>query len=337
MLVIVAGFRAEFIEHRSLWRRTVSWYVILFLVLRLLWPYFDERYFLPIVPFLVVLMVQGCLYLRARCAVPVDSWLIGAFLVSLLYQDFRGQRDWKPGQFDVLPKNTLAFIQNDIPEQATLLTNKGGMMTLYTGHLNSGYVEANTPEELVYILLKTGTSLIWVRRQMNAVPYIQNQWRQADQWMSGWPTAFPVLFNDPAESSTIYRLSIPPSFIPAYVAYMDARRMLQKNDTSGAQKKIEEALNVYTDFPGALNDYAAILLERGETKRPAVYLCTALRLRPGFALARLNLARVYERQGHMSLAKKTLSLALESIQDSEDAIVRQWIEEELHKVNCPLR
>jgi tetratricopeptide (TPR) repeat protein len=134
------------------------------------------------------------------------------------------------------------------------------------------------------------------------------------------------------EASTIYRIAVRPSFIPAYHLYLDARRTLQGNNILETKKQLEESLHLYPEFPGALNDYASLLLESGETKRSEKYLLAALELRPSFGLARLNLARVYEKQNKIGLARHTLEMAWQNADGPEDSDLRGWIQEEQKKL-----
>jgi len=332
VLMLIIGLRSELSERRELWRQIVLGYVFLFLLLRFIWPYFDGRYFLPLLPFLGVFTVQGCLSLSPGRASRLGAWLIGGLLLVILYEDIYSCMNWKSDPMDVLPKHSLTFIQNHVPPSFTVLTNKGGMMTLYTGRLNSGSVLADTPDQFVYDLLKTGTSYIWVRRQSIAMQMTQDQWIRVDRWVNGWPAAFPVVFNDPAEASVVYHVVVSPSFMPAYRIYLDARRALQGNSILKARKRLDEALHLFPEFPGALNDYASLLLESGETKRSEKYLLSALRLRQNFGLARFNLARVYEQENKLSLAKNALDIAWQNADGPEESVLRGWIQEEQKKL-----
>ena len=332
--LLIGGVWTQWKSTAILECRVVPLYIALFMMVRLIWSVFDARFFLPLIPFLAAYMLQGCLALSRRARPMIGTVLIGMLLITVVVRDVVATADWRAASFNRVPWHSLAFVRNQIPAQATFLANRGGLLTLYTGHLNTGSIEVESPAELAYRLKASGTSYVWVRRQPIVDRHVQRQWVRGDHFLSRWPSAFPVIYNDPAERSTIYKVNLPETWTAAYQIYANARKSWQNGNTTAAAAAFDKAIRLAPDFPDALNDSAALQLERGDVSDAESRLRAALHFSPSFALARLNFARALKRQHRIALAEENLKRAYQDAGDPEDAAIRQWIIEEaqnLHK------
>jgi hypothetical protein len=332
-LILTAGLWNEF--HRdtklNVWQITLGIYLLLFIGVRLFWSVFDDRFFLPILPFLSALTISGCTVFKRNDA--IGRGLMGVLALNLVLQNVTSAASLMPQRFDVIPRHSLDFIRNNIPSESTFLTNKGGLLRLYAGHCTNGTIQARSPEALAYQLHSSGTRYIWIRRQPIADLHIQRQWMKIDKWISTWPEAFPVIFNEPQERSTIYAVRLPASFIAAYEAYRNAHIEFEHSHVLKASDLFKQALNRYPDFPDALNDYAGTLIEQKDYDRALTHLHTALRRRPDFGLAKLNIARIYELKKMPDLACQAIHSAALAAAETEDLALQDLIKEESQHSN----
>src|SRR6185437_8051290 len=109
------------------------------------------------------------------------------------------------------------------------------------------------------------------------------------------------------------------AFIAAYPRYRQARRELEDSKTDDAMRDLRETLRVDPRFCEALNALGAAWIMRGNLSQAQENLRKAVALDPRFALAWLNLARVYGREKQASLARSCYARAAASIQLTEEA------------------
>src|ERR1019366_6131761 len=93
----------------------------------------------------------------------------------------------------------------------------------------------------------------------------------------------------------------------------------------GAMNNFRAAFRLYPDFPGPLNDYASLMIDRGDTTRAESCLLKALRLRPHFALAMINLARINTLRSQPKRAREWLFLAQKSAQVDQDLVLQETV------------
>ena len=241
----IAALREEYRERASFWRLCLLEYTLLFIGVRFFWPVLDDRFFIPILPMLGMLIFKGL------ASLPRPTKTIAVFLLfgNLIVQDILATTLQTSRPFDRLPSQTLAFIRERLPPEAVVFTNKGGLLTLYTAHTVGGDLDAQTADDLAYRLLKAKVSYAWIRRQFISDQRIQQEWIQADRWMSGWPAAFPVLYDRPEEGSTLYAFALTPLFVTAYEKYLDARQAWDEEVPKRVWKNWMKLCHSTTTFP----------------------------------------------------------------------------------------
>jgi len=289
-VLILMGFgvyRVIQAADRSLSTTVGLLYVGGYLVIHLIWQALDARFFLPLIPWLVAYTVLGLHGLAA----PKVARLAGATLLML----YTGSHAMTSLRQPIPPREkTPVQILNairDLPATSVVLTNKGALMYLYTKKQARYPEAAHTPEELAYLLLRGGTTHVWIRPQPLSDPNAMLLWQRTSRWLRDWPEAFPILRDERGEG-ILFQCRLPPVYREAFDLYQQGR--------------YADALKRYPDFPAALNDSAVGLIDSGKLGPAEIQLKRAVALRPHFALALYNLARVDRARGRHDAAMNHL-------------------------------
>jgi hypothetical protein len=255
----------------------------------------DIRYCLPFFPVIFLLVVKGALSPRWR------GWgmsLCGVLACSALWQDaamVRGLFAHTLPAWSYRPQETLAWAASALPRSARTMSDKEATVYLYTGHYCHPLPIVESREELRYSLLSRGIGYVLV------FPNPSNdradlRWGQAAAWMSGWPQGFRLVYSNPREMTAVFQVMASGDFQRAFELYLSSHGDLLSGRWQQGFAKLDAALKLYPDLPGALNDYGASLLDSGgDVRRARAMLLEALRLRPGFPPALANLERLDDR------------------------------------------
>jgi len=109
----------------------------------------------------------------------------------------------------------------------------------------------------------------------------------------------------------IFEVLQDPRFVQAYQLYQRGNEELVSISITAGLKTLDAALAIDPQFTAALNAYGGASVFSGQHLRLAESrLHQAIRLNPQYALAWLNLARLYARTGRRDLAKATFDQAL---------------------------
>ncbi|MDD5628576.1 MAG: tetratricopeptide repeat protein [Elusimicrobia bacterium] len=286
----------------------------LYLAVHLLWRPLDVRYFLPLLPLLSVFLVLGLTLLLGRAG--GARWLgwSAAVLLAGTYavQDARLLLDGvttPPSGSGRNPTATWSRVKSLLPEDAPLLSNNGPTVCLYTGHqaypLPVGIKDA---DEFLYLLAQKDIRHILLFEPITDVsPAHQRAWLRVRQWLRSEPRRLAPVFVQPEEGSSLYRVATSGAFARAYELTLGARRDFGLGAWPAGFAKLDEALALEPGLPSAVNDYAvAASLTGRNLPQAARRLEELLRRQPGAPQTRLNLARVYLKQGRPAEARRAL-------------------------------
>ncbi len=279
-----------------------------FMGLHGVWLAVHPHYFFPMLPFSLLFLAKALNEGERRWSVMAKIGALGlalagaTYAVQDYYQAFSSHGITTENR---LPAATLAWIKTQVPLDPNhkILAVRAPTITLYTDRYSLAYVPARDAEQFRFQLLTKGISHVLIERVPILFVNVQGTldpvgyWNQTTDWMANWPAAFRPVFSDEEEGTAIYEVKFSTPYVTAYQRFLDASRLFATGRVKEGMRGIELALQSDPELTSALNGYAAIVLEFGGPLDLAeARLREAIRLRPDFALARLNLARIHGNQ-----------------------------------------
>jgi len=306
----------------------VGFYCTLYTGAHAIWPSVEIRYLVPIVPFIMAAIIEGVkcvglLFFSLRSAgIPL---LVAAGLVYG-HKDINAVRSaWRPSS-ELLPQETLTWINAHVPKTTTILTAGAETIYLYTDVFATGNLSARDAEEFHYQLLAHHIDYILLQPyQFYSLPMpgmdIDRLWALRRQWIENDPGAFAEVYANRHESRQIYEVNVANSvkFQQAFQEYLSAYDAMGKGLWQDAFTKLDSALRFDPALTSAMNGYGvACLLSNQRTERGIQLLQNALKIRPDYALAMLNLARLLHKRGDKDASRHYLEKASDSIRRTRE-------------------
>ncbi len=318
----------------------LSMYVFFYFLIHAMWLSWDERYFLPIFPFVWAMVLRGVeIPASAKsCRQAFVGIVLGTIGLSYFAQNVEAVYDTFHRQTNLLPHATYSWMREHVPADALMLASGPAVVTLYTQRFATLDVAARDAEEFRYQLLKKHIRYVLFHPAQYCsiwIPYHDpNQlWVRRARWVSSSPDAFQKVYANSAEERVIYRVSDAPQYLKAYELYLSALADFQSALPALGFSKLRESLVLYPALASALNAYAiqTLLSPSPDLSLAESKLRQALRVLPDSPIVLLNLARVYERKKQRELAQQFCRRALEAIQQTGDfQSLRPRIEQECH-------
>ncbi|HAM36092.1 MAG TPA: hypothetical protein DEB40_11675 [Elusimicrobia bacterium] len=289
------------------------------------WPVMDSRYFLPLLPWMTVFLVQGWASLcgrlpRSRAGLAIGVAVLAAVFMAhdlrLLRSTWLGPRpqDW------LLPRQGLDWVARHTSADAVLLT-KVPMVFLYTGRQGIPEVRADDSEEFRFHCLRQRVAYVFdmpfpIGSNVPGSPVLDQArtWQRSMAWAGSWPEAFEPGFTDSSEGTSIYKVTADQAFLRSYELYLAGRQNLARGDLKSGLARLDDSLRLRPRLVAALNAKGAALLLAGRLDQSRAVLGQALAIRPDHALALANLARLKARQGLSSEARRLYARAMRSWQ-----------------------
>ncbi|NNN07394.1 MAG: hypothetical protein HKL90_16005 [Elusimicrobia bacterium] len=320
---------------RRFWRRRVpsramlvslALYAALYGLVHCLWGAVEMRYLVPLLPFVLFPIIGGAAALPRPIQAAALAVLIGAYAwqnTRLIQQTYSPNRpaDTK------LPRETLDWIDIHTPPGAVVM-EKGLKTMLYAGRRSRFALPAKDIEEFRFALMSSGVD--YVLSQHLVAPQIaqtsrsgreteEELWARNQIWLSRWPQAFPRAYANPKEQTTVFAVTPDRAYESAYALYLLAAQDSQSGRWTAALDKLDRALILWPTLASALNARGVVSLLAGRPlPRARAQFVQALRARPGFVPALVNLARVELRQGDKARAKADYEDASRSIRENGD-------------------
>jgi hypothetical protein len=308
----------------------IALYSLLYYGVHLFWSAVDVHYLYPILPFLLVFLVAGAEHLRQEMSGPVAVTLSVFVLVMgrYLYCDAYGIPSATNPPLRIAAQ-TYRWMRERLPPERFLFTPAAPTVRLYSGHYAYFASPPSDADELRFALLAKGTTHV-LAQPVNLQSFrsyggtsadANSRWERLQRWVVGWPEAFTPVYANAGEGTALYAVKQSAAFQEAFAHYKASFREFEAARFPEAARRLDEALRLYPDFPGALNASGAVSLVMNKDIDVAVTrLRKALRLRPAFPLAALNLARAELRQGRKAQARQAFQRAKDLIHETGEAL-----------------
>lgn len=200
--------------HRSP-RVALVTFCVLYSVVQAAWPVLLPRYFLAILPFVLGFFIAGLFALPLSPGVRrVRPVILAFFFVAEVGQTLYAHHymNTHPEASAALPHATFEWVRRSTPRNAVLLTPEGPLVYLYTQrHCVYGYGPRNAEEwhtqlasmGVRYVFYKAD-AILSMRMETGHPSDARAVWDQAHAWMASRPDLFPVMYENAAESATVY-------------------------------------------------------------------------------------------------------------------------------------
>jgi hypothetical protein len=226
-----------------------------------------------------------------------------------------------------LPVETMEWVRTQTNPDAFFMTPNSPMLTLYTGrHAISLVGGAQDLDDFRYAMLQrkmthvmiAPVSFLYVRTVQGRDP--QTAWRRLSQEIPEAPDGFEFAYQNATEPYRIYRVKPSAEFQRAYTLYRQSMDRLRRGETVSVFPQLETSIRTYPLAP-ALNAYAVDALLSGRNLTVARdRLHKALKIRPLFPMALVNLARVSQRLKDRVHAKTYYDQAQQLIERTGDSL-----------------
>lgn len=316
----------------------------LYFLVHALWLLSEPRFLLPLVPGALLVLAAGADGLWRGRPWTRPALILGAAALALctLREDGRllartRARSWE----DRVPARTLAWVRDYAPRDGFVFTPLAPVVYLYTERHAAAFAGPREPrdrEEFLYQLGRHAMTHVLTRPfrhlalETELDPRRPTLWSKAQRWADSWPEAFPLLYQDPEELTSVYAVAAGPRYVRAYELFLAALRDLEAGETSAGLRKLDESLAV-RPLSAAWSAYGAAEFLRGRPAAAREKLGRALSLAPEHPLVLLNLARLEAQSRRRERARGYLLRALAAIRRTGDY---EALRPEVQRVLAPL-
>jgi hypothetical protein len=225
----------------------------------LFFPAVGTRYFLVLLPFLLLFFLVG-----AEALSSLGFFLSGLGLLMCYLASNTGASDQLWTARRITP-DTYTWIRDHTSPNAFILSARNQTLTLYTDRYSAPSVFPTDLENFRFALLSQGvTHLLLAPTRLLALPHpefvrMQTLWERPDLWMSAWPAAFEQIYQNVAEQTRLIIVRPAPSYVEAYRHYLAALIDFQRGEEAPGLAEVQAALKSDKTFASAHNLYGTIL------------------------------------------------------------------------------
>lgn len=276
-------------------------FVALYVLIHVLWPVADPRFFIPILPMALVATIAG-IPATGRLRQPIIVLGLAGWLIAYGKNHDDALADaWRsPEQ---VPSATFAWIDHNTPPDARFWGfYDSSLIQLYTNRPAEFMPVAGDEEGFRYELLNARVNYIFYAplragfEPVAGIGTIAARWQASQSWAASSP-AFNLVYANAGESTRVYEVLPSDSFERAYGLYSEAMNDFRQSLLDDGLHRLDEALKADPNLVSALNAYGATCLLTGRHLDLAERrLREAVRLRPDYQLAKDNLARLVARR-----------------------------------------
>ncbi len=298
-------------------------YGLLHLGVHTVWLAVDPHYLWPLLPFAAFFLIFSIDQIK-NPRIKAASVLCMALAVIALYgrqMVYAIEQTVRIPVENSLPRETFEWVTLHTSQDAYVLTPHAASLTLYTNRYSTAYVGGVDPDHFRFLLLESNItyvltspfSFLHVRTTPTHDP--QHTWTRIETYVQEDAASYEPLYHNESEQTAIYRVHPSPEFQRAYRQYRAAMMTFAsapiKSGASHTLDELEAVLRI-DPIPSVLNAFGATaLLTNRRLARAQRHLEEAVRMRPHYALAWENLARVYARTGDVMRSRKAYKQAYE--------------------------
>jgi tetratricopeptide (TPR) repeat protein len=326
---------------RKISTRALGIFALAFFALHSLWTAVHPHYFFPMLPFSLLFLAKALEEIRRpRARLWAGGLLAAALTVLYAAQDYRqikGASSQAP-----FPDVTFHWIRENVPLDGRhkILSERAPTVTLYTGRYSLAFIPAGDPEHFRFDLLQAGVSHVLV----DGVPilFVSTEgrldpirtWRETTHWMDDLPWGFHPVFKNDAERTRIYEVHPSVAYVNAYQHYREGFQLFAEGKAEESLAQIEKAMELDPTLTSAMNAYAAVQLQQnGPLGKAEEYLRHAVRLRPDFAMAWGNLARVHLKQRRNAEARREFETAQTFFGAQGENALAEWAAQQVKSLS----
>jgi hypothetical protein len=326
VLLCVGGIAAGF---RHLWNErpakraellSVSFFCGLYLTVHLFWHVALPRYCLALLPFVMAWLVHG---VNGRMSNIPRGRLYRVLLLCLVFVSYGISNGYalfeslvKPNPLNAPPWHALAWLTENTPPSAKVISTISPSIVLRSKRAAFPLAKGANIEALQYVLHQADIGYIvdrpirFVAPGVGATENLNKDWTRMRRWIRTYPSKFQLVFQEPAEKTSIYRVIMEPGLLEAFDIYFPAARDFKEGRSDEAFAKTRSCLDLYPDF-GLANDLlGAIYFSRKDySNAEQAFMKAAQSLRTS-PVPLLNLASLYHREGQSRKALDFLNQGL---------------------------
>jgi hypothetical protein len=202
--LILIGWRSLPTTHRTSGVKAAGLYSALHLTLHFFGPSLDSRFFVPILPVMLLAVALGAQSMSFPWRIPRQApFVIALFLLSLgpIVTHAHRLKD-----ASALPRETLDWIVTHSQPRDTILTDKTAFVYLYTQRPTLSASFWPDTDSMRSALQKSGVRLIALFYSPLTDPARGKIWRQTERWIRERPTVYEPAYDNPREQTRVFRM-----------------------------------------------------------------------------------------------------------------------------------
>ena len=281
----------------------------------MVWVAFNLRHLIPIMAFALAMASAAALRLwRGSPGARLVAAAMGILtLTCFAFQDVRAVAETlHPLAENRVWRETFSWISQNTPEDRRFLAFRAPMLHLYTGRQAYSEFAAGDAYRFRYELLHRGIGdVVYEPLQVNVIQaagaFHGNFWSRAQGWLSAWPAAFPVLYVNSGERTTVYEATPDARYTAAYGLYLSARRDGEEGRWKESDADLKAADALWPKLPPVENARGLAAWQgRGDRRTAEKYFRSALSRKelPFYGVAAVNLSRLYAEMGRNAEAAR---------------------------------
>ena len=315
LLVTLKGFRLQWRSSTSshVLKASMGMFVLAYMGMHCIFLSVNSRYFFCLIPFFLSWMIVGAGERKLALVLALLFFYLNPW-------SSRADKLWAEEHPYRVNRQTFEQIRDFTPSDAYLLAIKASTVHLYTGRYAVSEIPSVDLEELRYRLLQEGVT--YILDEPNRLMVLSGKsflnmlsmWKTVRIWTQEWPEAYEKVYENADEHTVLYKVLPDAQYQKAYVLCLSADAEFSQRRWSQGLADLRQALALYPRFPGALNRYGLVLLLANRDRKGARQnFLQALKIRPDFAFALINMARLEEEEGDKANAQAYRSRAHDAL------------------------
>ncbi|MFW6134307.1 MAG: tetratricopeptide repeat protein [Elusimicrobiota bacterium] len=310
LIALYTGYKM-IIQKNKEYLLPVKIYLLFYFFVQIIWVNVSLRYIVPVFPFVLLFFLKSL----SKKKVLFYS-LSGVLLVSSVNTDRIIIRDSLKERKNSSrrPFKTFQWIRENTPKDALIMCNFAPRTYLRTRRKTTGMKVLQRDEFYHMVLTKNidyiayfSTRHLQRSHQFSAqkTRYTQARYILKDK------TRYEVVYENPVEDTAILKPKKIKNFKQAWKLYRQGMERFRKDNLKDAEKKLEQSLKLYNDFPLASSNLASIYIMKKKYSQALELLDSIVKIYPKSGVLWALRGRVYYNLGNIEKAKENWEKALE--------------------------